>query len=117
MRYARNAAAGRFIVVPSEASFAEVLAKLLAETTPAVILVASGNRIRGYVPADAAIDLTRREASDKRIGTIACRKFVLAQPGDTMFKVIGRLARRKSDMAIMSRAQVESRASAWSRAS
>jgi CIC family chloride channel protein len=55
VRHARNAAERRFIVVPSEASFAEVLARLAQESAPAVVLVADGNRIRGYVPPETNI--------------------------------------------------------------
>ncbi len=101
VRHAKNAAERRFIVVTSEASFAEVLARLAQETAPPVILVASGSRIRGYVMPDAALGLLRKGAPEDRIGAVARRRFVLAQPDDTMFKVIGRLARRKSGMAII----------------
>ena len=101
VRHASNAAERRFIVVPNEATFADVVARLPADGASAVILVANGNRLKGYVPPDRALDLLRHGTSDTKIGTIARRNFVLAQPSDTMFKVIGRLARRKSGMAII----------------
>jgi chloride channel protein, CIC family len=101
VRHAKNAAERRFIVVPNEATFADVLTQLPAGTGPAVILVANGNRLKGYVPPDRALDFLRQGASHEQIGTIARRNFVLAQPNDTMFRVIGRLARRKSGMAIV----------------
>ncbi len=101
VRHAGHATERRFIVVQSGASFAEVLTQLSTEVSPSVILVADGNRIKGYVPPDRAFDLLREGTPESRIGTIARRNFVLAQPTDTMFKVIGRLARRKSGMAIV----------------
>ena len=101
VRHASNAAERRFIVVPNEATFADVVARLPADGASAVILVANGNRLKGYVPPDRALDLLRHGTSDTKIGTVARRNFVLAQPSDTMFKVIGRLARRKSGMAII----------------
>ena len=117
VRYARNAAARRFIVVPSEASFAEVLAKLSAETTPAVILVASGSRIRGYVPADAAIDLTRREASDSRSARSPAGNSCSPSPATPCSRSSAVWPGANPTWPSSSPAQAESRASAWSRAS
>jgi len=101
VRHASNALGRRFIVVPSDASFAEVGSRLASEGAPAVILVAHGHRLRGYVPPDRIPDLLRPDHAETPIGKIARANFVLAQPSDTMFKVIGRLARRKAGMAIV----------------
>ena len=83
------------------ATFAEVLARLAAEPAPSVLLVAQGHRLKGYVPPDRLPELLRAGAGEDRIGKIAQRDYVLAQPRDTMFKVIGRLARRKSGLAVV----------------
>ena len=101
VRHASNALGRSFIIVPDDASFAEVRAALTSRAVAAVILVAKGQRLRGYVAPDRALELLRPEDAGLSIGRLAQTNFVIAQPDDTMFKVIGRLARRKAGMAII----------------
>jgi chloride channel protein, CIC family len=101
VRHASNALGRKFIVVPSHATFAEVRLRLANEGAAAMILVAQGHRLRGYMPPDRALDLLRAGDANEPIGKLARTNFVLAQPSDTMFKVIGRLARRNAGMAIV----------------
>jgi CIC family chloride channel protein len=101
VRHASKAVERRFIIVPGEATFAEVLRQLAAEPAPTVILVAQGQRLKGYLPPERMIELLREGAAGEKIASIARRNYVLAQPRDTMFKVIGRLARRKSGLAVV----------------
>jgi chloride channel protein, CIC family len=101
VRHASNALGRRFLVVPTEMTFADLLARVASEGAPPVVLIAEGHRLKGYVPSELILELVGRGASQERIGKLAQRNFVLAQPGDTMFKVIGRLARRRAGMAIV----------------
>jgi hypothetical protein len=68
---------------------------------PLHLVVATGQRIAGYLRLDPGFRLWQARDDRTTLGDAARTDYVLARPEDTMFDVIGRLARRGGSLAIV----------------
>lgn len=101
IRAAERAMASDFEVRPADARIDETLASLVETGRPLYVMIASGNRFAGYVRLDPGFKLWKPNDPGLRLGDLARGDFVLVRPQDTMFFVIGRLARRGARLAIV----------------
>lgn len=101
IRPAERAMATDFEVRPADARIDETLASLVETGRPLYVMIANGNRLAGYVRFDPGFKLWRPNDPALRLGDLARSDFVLVRPGDTMFYVIGRLARRGARLALV----------------
>ncbi|MGH7088628.1 MAG: hypothetical protein ACREFQ_06980, partial [Stellaceae bacterium] len=76
----------------------------LAETGRATyLMIADGRRLKGYLRLDPGFKLWQARRSETTLGDLARTDFLLAMPDDTMFDIIGRVARRGGQVAIVVR--------------
>jgi CIC family chloride channel protein len=101
IRAAERAMCLDFELRPAEATLEETLASLVETGRPLFVLIANGNRLAGYLRLDPGFKLWRPKDEGLRVGDLARGDFVLVRPMDTMFYVIGRLARRGARLAIV----------------
>ena len=90
-----------FEVRPSLATIEETIASLDETGRPIYLMIADGKRLKGYVRLDPGFKLWQRARAGTTLGDMARTDFVLARPTDTMFDVIGRVARRGARLAIV----------------
>jgi chloride channel protein, CIC family len=86
---------------PADATIDETLASIVETGRPLYVMIASGNRLSGYVRLDPGFKLWRPNDPGLTLGDLARNDFVLVRPQDTVFNVIGRLARRGARLAIV----------------
>ena len=89
-------------IVPAELSLDEFL--LREENRGAIrhVVVTRGNRISGVLRINTGIrQQLARTQTGVTLGDVARTDFVLVRPADTMFDVIGRVARRGVQLAIV----------------
>ena len=101
IRAAERAMATDFELRPAEARIDETIASLVETGRPIYVMIASGNRLAGYVRLDPGFKLWKPNDPGLRLGDLARSDFVMVRPLDTMFFVIGRLARRGARLAIV----------------
>jgi CIC family chloride channel protein len=101
IRAAERAMTSDFELRPADARIDETLASLVETGRPIYVMIASGNRLAGYVRFDPGFKLWKPNDPGLRLGDLARNDFVLVRPYDTMFFVIGRLARRGARLAIV----------------
>ena len=101
IRAAERAMSTDFELRPAEARIDEMLASLVETGRPLYVMIANGNRLAGYMRLDPGFKLWRPNVPVLRLGDLSRNDFVLVRPNDTMFYVIGRLARRGARLAIV----------------
>jgi CIC family chloride channel protein len=101
IRAAERAMSTDFELRPAEARIDETLASLVETGRALYVMIANGNRLAGYMRLDPGFKLWRPNDPALRLGDLARNDFVLVRPHDTMFYVIGRLARRGAHLAIV----------------
>ncbi len=90
-----------FEVRPADAMLDEVIGALAETGRPIYVVIADGKRFAGYIRLDPGFKLWRSRDAGLRLGDVARNDYVLARPQDTVFDVIGRLARRGARLAIV----------------
>jgi chloride channel protein, CIC family len=106
IRLAERAMSTEFELRPSTATMEETIASLAETGRPIYLMVADGKRLKGYVRLDPGFKLWQARDQATLLGDMARTDFVLARPTDTMFDVIGRVARRGARLAIVVRDRV-----------
>ena len=101
IRLAGRAMSTDFELRPGDAKLSDTLASLVETGRPLHVIIADGNRIAGYLRLDPGFKLWQPREEGLTLGDVARNDFVLARPGDTMFQVIGRLARRGARLVIV----------------
>jgi CIC family chloride channel protein len=101
IRMAERAMSEDFEIRSADASLDEVIASLEETGRPLHVMIADGNRFAGYLRLDPGFELWRPREEGLSLGDLARNDYVLARPRDTMFNVIGRLARRGAGLAIV----------------
>jgi hypothetical protein len=94
IRQAESVMSTDFSVRPAS-DLVDVTVASLAETgRPIYIIVAEGRRLKGYVGLDPGFTLWKSREAATTLGDVARTDYILARPTDTMFELIGRVARR-----------------------
>jgi CIC family chloride channel protein len=101
IRPAERAMSTDFELRPADARIDETLASLVETGRPLYVMIVSGKRLAGYMRLDPGFKLWRPNDPGLCLGDLARNDFVLVRPNDTMFYVIGRLARRGARLAIV----------------
>ena len=101
IRHAERAMSTEFERHPSDATIDETVADLAETGRPIYVMVAEGQRLKGYIRLDPGFKLWQARDPGTALGDMARTDFVLARPKDTMFDVIGRVARRGARLAIV----------------
>jgi chloride channel protein, CIC family len=103
IRHAERAMSGDFSVHQGSMPLDEVVAAQPETGRAFHLLIAEGERLRGYLRLDPGFKLWRSRDAGTLLGDLARTDFVLARPEDAMFGVTGRLARRGGTLAIVVR--------------
>jgi CIC family chloride channel protein len=103
IRHAERAMSTEFEVRPSSATTEEAIASLTETGRPIYLMIADGKRLKGYARFDPGFKLWQARELGITLGDMARTDFVLARPTDTMFDVIGRVARRGARLVIVVR--------------
>jgi chloride channel protein, CIC family len=103
IRHADKAMVADFELKQAVEPLDEVIASLEETGKPIYLMVADAARIKGYVRLDPGFKLWQSREPGMTLGDVARTDFVLARPIDAMFDVIGRLARRGGNLAIVVR--------------
>ncbi len=101
IRMAGRAMSTEFELRPAEAKLDETIASLVETGRPLYVMIANGNRLAGYMRLDPGFKLWQPRDTGLLLGEVARNDYVLVRPQDTMFDVIGRLARRGGHLAIV----------------
>jgi chloride channel protein, CIC family len=101
IRHADKAMATDFEVRPAAQPLDQVIGSLEETGAPFYLMVADGARFKGYLRLDPGFKLWQAREPGTTLGDVARTDFVLARPMDTMFDVIGRLARRGGSLAVV----------------
>jgi hypothetical protein len=92
-----------FEVRPAEAGIDETVAALPETGRATYLMIADGKRFKGYLRLDPGFKLWQARTPGTTLGDVARTDFILALPTDTMFDIIGRMARRGGQIAIVIR--------------
>jgi chloride channel protein, CIC family len=103
IRHADSVMSMDFVARPASGSLDETLAGLDETGRPIYLLIADGQRIKGYLRLEPGFKLWQSRAKDTVLADVARTDFTLALPDDTMFHVIGRVARRGGTVTIVVR--------------
>ena len=103
IRHADSVMSTAFEVRAASALLDETVMALAETGNPIYLMIADGKRIKGYLRLDPGFKLWQSRASGTTLGDVARTDFVLALPTDTMFDIIGRIARRGGQIAIVIR--------------
>jgi chloride channel protein, CIC family len=101
IRHADKAMATDFELRQASEPLDDAIASLEETGRPFYLMVADGTRIKGYVRLDPGFKLWQSRERGMMLGDVARTDFALARPSDTMFDLIGRLARRGGNLAIV----------------
>ncbi len=103
IRHAEAVMSRDFAVRPATATIDETVATLSETGRPIYLMVADGRRLKGYLRLDPGFKLWHGRTPETTLGDLARTDFVLTLSTDTMFDVIGRVARRGGQVAIVVR--------------
>jgi CIC family chloride channel protein len=101
IRLAERAMSADFERRSAEEKLDDTIASLVETGRPIYVMIADRNRLAGYLRLDPGFKLWRPRDGELALGDVARNDHVLARPSDTMFQVIGRLARRAAPLAIV----------------
>jgi chloride channel protein, CIC family len=100
IRQAESVMSTDFVVRPANMPIDEALGSLAETGRPVYIMIADGRRLKGYLRLDPGFKLWQSRQPETTLGDVARTDFVLALSTDTMFDIIGRVARRGGQVAI-----------------
>jgi CIC family chloride channel protein len=104
IRHASAVMSTDFEVRAASATIEETVESLAETGRPIYLFVADGKRLKGYVRLDPGFKLWQSRSPGTTLGDLARADYLLTLPDDTMFDVIGRMARRAgSRLAIVVR--------------
>jgi CIC family chloride channel protein len=103
IKHAERAMATDFEVRPAAATLDATLASLPERERALYLIIADGERLKGYLRLDPGFNLWQARDPATLLGDLARSDYVLARPADPMSQVIGRLARRGGRLAIVVR--------------
>jgi CIC family chloride channel protein len=103
IRHADKAMVAEFELRQAGEALDEAIGSLEETGRPLYLVIADGARIKGYLRLDPGFKLWQSREPGMTLGDVARTDFVLARPMDTMFDVIGRLARRGGNLALVVR--------------
>jgi CIC family chloride channel protein len=103
IRHAERAMSGDFEVRPASATLDETIGTLDETGEPIYLMIADGKRLKGYLRLDPGFKLWQAREAETTLGDVARTDYVLARQHDTMFDVIGRLARRGGRLVVVMR--------------
>ena len=101
IRPAERVDVDRFRDAAGRSAVDETIASLVETGRPLYLMIADGKRLKGYLRLDPGFKLWQPRAAGHDARRLARTDFVLTRPADTMFDVIGRLARRGARLAIV----------------
>jgi chloride channel protein, CIC family len=101
IRSAERAMSTDFELRPAEERVEETVAALVETGRPLYVMIADGTRLAGYLRLDPGFKLWQPRDHGLTLGDVARNDYVLARPHDTMFQIIGRLARRGGRLVIV----------------
>jgi chloride channel protein, CIC family len=101
IRHAARAMSRDFAIRSGGETLNDALAALAEIGRPLYLMVAEGQRLRGYVRLDPGFKLWQARNGGTRLADLARSDFVLARPEDPMSEVIGRMARRNGSLALV----------------
>ena len=101
IRHAEKAMATDFERRQASEPLDEAITSLEETGAPFYLMIADGARLKGYLRLDPGFKLWQAREGGTTLGDVARTDFVLARPIDAMFDVIGRLARRGGNLAIV----------------
>lgn len=101
IRHAEKAMSTDFAVRRAAETIDDVLPSLDEPGRPLHLIIAESGRLKGYLRLDPGFKLWQAREPGTTLGDMARTDFVLARPGDAMFDVIGRLARRGGNLVIV----------------
>lgn len=101
IRAAERAMSTDFELRPAEERVEETIAALAETGRPLYVMIADGTRLAGYLRLDPGFKLWQPRDHGLTLGDVARNDYVLARPHDTMFQIIGRLARRGGRLTIV----------------
>ena len=103
IRHAESVMSRDFAIRPATATVDETVATLSETGRTIYLMVADGHRLKGYLRLDPGFKLWHGRTPETTLGDLARTDFLLTLPTDTMFDVIGRVARRGGQVAIVVR--------------
>jgi CIC family chloride channel protein len=103
IRHAESVMSTAFEVRPATASIDETILSLTETGRPIYLMIADGKRFKGYVRLDPGFKLWQSRTPRATLDDVARTDFILALATDTMFDIIGRVARRGGQVAIVIR--------------
>jgi CIC family chloride channel protein len=103
IRHAESVMSHDFVVRPATATIDETVKELSETGRPIYIMVADGRHLKGYLRLDPGFKLWQGKTPETTLSDLARNDFVLSLAADTMFDLIGRLARRGGQVAIVVR--------------
>ena len=103
IRHAESVMSRDFAIRPATATVDETVATLSETGRPIYLMVADGRRLKGYLRLDPGFKLWHGSTPETTLGDLARTDYVLSLQNDTMFDVIGRVARRGGQVAIIVR--------------
>jgi len=103
IRHAESVMSRDFEVRPATALLEEAVAGLTETGRPIYLMIADGKRLKGYVRLDPGFTLWRSREPGTTLGDVARTDYMLARPTDTMFELMGRVARRGARFTIVVR--------------
>jgi CIC family chloride channel protein len=101
IRHAEKAMATDYELRQASEPLDETIASLEETGAPLYLMIADGARLKGYLRLDPGFKLWQARDATTTLGDVARTDFVLGRPADAMFDVIGRLARRGGNLAII----------------
>jgi CIC family chloride channel protein len=104
IRHADSVMSTDFEVRPATASIEETVAALTETGRTIYLMIADGKRLKGYVRLDPGFKLWQSREPGTLLGDMARTDYILTRPADTMFDLIGRVARRGARLVVVVRA-------------
>ena len=101
VRHAEHSMDRNFMTVDASTPLDKLLGNLRETGRTIHVLVADGERLKGFARLDPGFKLWAVRRSNATAGDLARSDFVLARPKDTMFDVVGRIARRGGSLVIV----------------
>jgi CIC family chloride channel protein len=101
VRHAEHSMDSNFMTVDASTPLDQLLADLRETGRTIHVLIVDGERLKGFARLDPGFKLWAVRRPGATAGDIARGDFVLARPKDTMFDVVGRIARRGGSLVIV----------------
>jgi hypothetical protein len=103
IRQAESVMSTDFSVHPASEPVDAAVASLAETGRPIYLIVVEGKRLKGYLSLDPGFTLWQSRVPNTTLGDVARTDYILARPTDTMFELIGRVARRGARLVLVVR--------------